>query len=185
MRNGMFFRKILWIAGCLAVVLGATSCSQTAVERDALDLRDRLDALHDSLESVDSLAVETALIEFRMHLEALAPYAADSSKRDVVVSDGTTLDRSAKNLFKFQAQKRVWMGVLRAGSARLTSLAHDVNTEYVDTALGRKYLRDEQGALGYVVRDARSRLHAAQWCLTRKDSISERMEQQLRSWAER
>ena len=165
------------------LAVGAVGCSASSeVESDALALREKVEALHDSLASVDSLAVESALISYRMNLERLAPYAADSSKRDVVVSDGTTLDRSAKNLFKFQAQRRVWMGALTAGSARLKSLAHDVHTEYLDTAQGRVYLRDEQGALWTVLQDARSRMHATEWCLGKADSLNVRMEDHFARW---
>lgn len=165
------------------LTVGAVGCSASSeVEADALAMREKVEALNDSLASVDSLAVESALITYRLNLERLAPYAADSSKREVVVSDGTTLDRSAKNLFRFQAQKRVWIGALTAGSARLKSLAHDVRTEYVDTAQGRVYLRDEQGALWAVLQDARSRMHATQWCLDKVDSLNIRMEEHFARW---
>jgi hypothetical protein len=165
------------------LAVAAVGCSPSSgVEADAVTLREKVEALHDSLAAVDSLAVENALIVYRVNLERLAPYAADSSKRDVVVSDGTTLDRSAKNLFKFQAQRRVWMGALTAGSARLKSLAHDVRTEYLDTAQGRVYLVDEQGALWAVLQDARSRMHAAQWCLDKADSLNVRMEDHFARW---
>jgi hypothetical protein len=179
----MKFLPFLTGLSLVFLAVGAVGCSASSeVEADAVSLREKVEALHDSLASVDSLAVESALISYRMNLERLAPYAADSSKRDVVVSDGTTLDRSAKNLFKFQAQRRVWMGALTAGSARLKSLAHDVRTEYIDTAQGRVYVRDEQGALWAVLQDARSRMHAAQWCLDKVDSLNVRMEDHFARW---
>lgn len=174
--------RVLGLVGLASLALAA--CNRgPSVERDALDLKTRVEGLRDSLSQLDSTELESALIVYRLHLETLAPYSRDSSKRSFVVADGTTLDRSAKNIFKFQAQKRIWMGALQAGSARLTSLANDVQTEYLDTTQARIYLRDEQAALGAVVHEARSRMHAARWCLDKKDSIDRRMDSLFTRWS--
>jgi hypothetical protein len=167
----------------LLLFMGLSACTPTPVERDIASLRDRLEALQDSLHGVDSAAVESALLVYRMHLEKLAPYAADTTKQAVLIADGTLLDRSARNLFKFQAQRRVWLGALQAGATRLDQLENDVRTEYLDTGKGRTYLLDEQGALYAVLHEARIQLHAAQWALAKKDSVDQRMTGLFTQWS--
>jgi hypothetical protein len=175
------FRQLLGVF--ILVFLGLSACTPTPVERDIASLRDRLEALQDSLHGVDSVEVETALLVYRLHLEKLAPYAVDTSKQAVLITDGTVLDRSARNLFKFQAQRRVWLGALQAGATRLDQLENDVRTEYLDTGKARTYLLDEQGALYAVLREARIQLHAAQWALAKKDSVDQRMTGLFTQWS--
>ena len=175
------FRQLLGVF--ILVFLGLSACTPTPVERDIASLRDRLEALQDSLHGVDSVEVETALLVYRLHLEKLAPYAVDTTKQAVLIADGTVLDRSARNLFKFQAQRRVWLGALQAGSTRLDQLENDVRTEYLDTGKGRTYLLDEQGALYAVLHEARIQLHAAQWALAKKDSVDQRMTGLFSQWS--
>jgi hypothetical protein len=167
----------------LLFFVGLSACTSTPVEQDIASLRDRVEALKDSLQGVDSVEVETALLVYRMHLEKLAPYAADTTKQAILIADGTLLDRSARNLFKFQAQRRVWQGALQAGATRLDQLENDVRTEYLDTGKGRTYLLDEQGALNAVLREARVQLHAAQWALAKKDSVDQRMTGLFSQWS--
>lgn len=174
------FRQLLGVF--ILAFLGLAACNRTPLEEDIAVLRDRVESLQDSLQGVDSVAVENALFVYRMHLEKLAPYAADTTKRDILIADGTLLDRSARNLFKFQAQRRVWLGALQAGSTRLDQLENDVRTEYLDSAKGRTYLRDEQGALFAVLREARIQMHAAQWALSHKDSVDQRMTGLFAAW---
>ena len=52
----------------LLLFMGLSACTPTPVERDIASLRDRVDALQDSLSGVDSAAVESALLVYRMHL---------------------------------------------------------------------------------------------------------------------